>query len=91
MRHGRNTATWLAGILIATAGTARGQTLSNPDLSAIGDMRVVARTSEAADSTGKEQLEFVFEELELALNAYLNPYMRADVFLGINSDGIEIE
>jgi hypothetical protein len=33
----------------------------------------------------------VFEELELALNAYLNPYMRADVFLGINSDGIEIE
>ncbi len=91
MRHGRNAATWIAGILIATAGTARGQTLTNPDLSAIGDMRVIARASEAADSLGREQLEFDFAELELALNAYLNPFMRADVFLGIHGLGPDIE
>jgi hypothetical protein len=80
-----------AGILILAAGVARGQTLTNPDLSAIGDMRVVTRSSEAADSAGTRQLSFQFKELELALNAYLNPYMRADVFLGISGDGIEIE
>lgn len=91
MHHGRSSATWIAGILIMAAGVARGQTLSNPDLSAIGDMRVIARTSETADSLGAEQLEFSFEELELAINAYLNPYMRADVFIGIHGLGPEVE
>jgi hypothetical protein len=91
MQHGRSAATSIAGILIMVAGVARGQTLSNPDLSAIGDMRVIARTSETADSLGQEPLEFSFEELEIAINAYLNPYMRADVFVGIHGLGPEIE
>jgi hypothetical protein len=91
MQHGRRIATLIVEILILAAGAARSQTLANPDLSAIGDMRVIARSSAAADSMGTGQLEFRFEELELALNAYLNPYMRADVYLGINDAGIEIE
>lgn len=91
MHHRRDSATWIAGILIMAAGVAHGQTLTNPDLSAIGDMRVIARTSGTADSTGSERLEFSFEELEIAINAYLNPYMRADVFLGIHGLGPEIE
>ncbi|HXV13154.1 MAG TPA: hypothetical protein VEC56_03015 [Candidatus Krumholzibacteria bacterium] len=60
-------------------------------MSAIGDMRAVYRPSESAAGVGSNELTFDFEELELALNAYLNPYMRADVFLSIHGTGPEVE
>lgn len=91
MHHGRSTAACIAGMIMLAAGASHGQTLSNPDLSAIGDMRVIARTSETADSLGAEQVEFDFAELEIALNGYLNPYMRGDVFVGIHGLGPDIE
>ncbi|HEX5131929.1 MAG TPA: hypothetical protein VFX92_05520 [Candidatus Krumholzibacteria bacterium] len=84
-------AIWIAGFTVMLTGVVHAQTLSNPDLSAIGDMRVIARGPEAADSAGTGQLAFSFEELEIALNAYLNPYMRADVFMGFSDSGVEIE
>ncbi len=91
MHRRRNAATLIAGIAIAAAGATRAQTLTNPDIGVIGDMRVVARSAGAADSTGTEQLEFVFEELEVSFTAPLNPYMRADVFLGIHGLGPDVE
>jgi len=72
-------------------GGARAQTLSNPDISLVGDVRAVGRSGETADSTGQQQFSFEFEELEFDFNAYLNPYMRADVFVGIHGTGPDIE
>ncbi|HEU4929533.1 MAG TPA: hypothetical protein VFU38_06850 [Candidatus Krumholzibacteria bacterium] len=88
----RSTAFYLAGILLgSSAYMAAAQTLSNPDLSLVGDFRVVGRLQESADSTGERELSFEFEELELAFNAYLNPYMRADVFIGIHGTGPDVD
>ena len=64
------------------------QTLVNPDISAVGDMRTVFRTKEDADSLGVNQVDFLFNELELNFVGYLNPYMRADAFIGIHGADI---
>jgi len=88
----RITAFYTAVAWLAIPATRAGaQTLSNPDLSLIGDFRAVGRSEETADSTGEKQLGFEFEELEIAFNAYLNPYMRADVFLGIHGTGPDVD
>jgi hypothetical protein len=89
---GRHPALWVAGFSVTlVVGVARAQTLSNPDISLVGDMRAIGRSAETADSTGLKQFEFEFAELEFDFNAYLNPYMRADVFVGIHGTGPEID
>jgi hypothetical protein len=64
--------------------TASGQTLVNPDISAIADMRYVYRNDVAAALAAQNNGSFEFEELELAFSGYLNPYMKADLYLGIH-------
>jgi len=72
-------------VLLAVApNTGRGQTLVNPDISAIADMRYLYRDNVAAELADANNVSFEFQELELAFAGYLNPYMRADVFLGIH-------
>ena len=89
---GRARAFWVAGLaLIATTRDVHAQTLSNPDISVVGDVRFVGRSGETADSTGQQRVSFDFEELEFDFNAYLNPYMRADIFVGIHGTGPEID
>jgi hypothetical protein len=56
----------------------------NPDISAIADMRYVYRDDVAAALADQNNGSFEFEELELAFVGYLNPYMRADFYLGIH-------
>ena len=88
----RITAFHTAVVLLAmSAPYAAAQTLSNPDLSLIGDFRTIGRSQETADSTGERQLSFEFAELEISANAYLNPYMRADVFIGIHGTGPDVD
>lgn len=77
----------LSLIIICIPAAALGQARVNPDISAIGDMRYVARDAAAAEEAGVEQMHFEFVELELALQGYLNPYARADVYLAL--PGIE--
>jgi len=93
METRRGCALALAGWFLLGAGSVSGQTLSNPDIGVIGDMRVIARGSKAADSLGVNSPEFEFHELEFAFNAHVNPWMRADVFLGLHDgeDGIELD
>ncbi len=67
------------------------QTLVNPDVSAVGDMRINFRTGETAEGLGVKEIEFEFHELELDFNGYLNPYMRADAFVGIHGTHGEVE
>jgi len=50
-------------------------------------MRFNFRAPEAAGGLDVNRAEFEFRELELNFEAYLNPYMRADIFIGIH--GVE--
>ena len=73
-------------VLTCVHGAAFAQRV-NPDISAIGDMRYIARDATTAEMEGVEQFHLQFTELELAFQGYLNPYARADVFVAMG--GIE--
>jgi hypothetical protein len=63
--------------------------LAPVDLSAIGDFRTFTHNVEG--SPKKDNLNLKFNELELALQGYLNPYAKADVFVSSGGDNFEIE
>jgi len=69
----------LSALLAALPSFVLAQTLANPDISVIGDFRLVARNGPFADAVGARPVQFEFEEVEFNFNGYLNPYMRADV------------
>jgi hypothetical protein len=78
-------------VIVFASGGVGAQTLVNPDISAVGDMRTYFRTKKNADSLGVNQVDFEFHELELNFVGYLNPYMRADAFIGIHgTDDVEV-
>ncbi len=67
------------------------QTTVNPDISLIPRFRL---ESSDAGSRGLRAPNFTLDELELAVQAYVNPYARADVFLtkpGVGDEPIEVE
>jgi hypothetical protein len=66
------------------------QTTVNPDISFIGDFRLIDY-NKAPNDIGANKPQFDFRELEIAAGSYLNPYARADVTLGVSSEGIDIE
>jgi hypothetical protein len=55
-----------------------------PDISAIGSLNATWN-----DQT--EKLDFAFEELELALQAVVDPYVRADIFVAFAEGTAEVE
>jgi hypothetical protein len=63
--------------------------LAPADLGAIGDFRTFTHNIEG--SSKKDNLNLKFNELELAIQGYLNPYARADVFVSSGGDNFEIE
>ncbi len=71
------------------------QSVMNPDISAIPRFRI--ESSDGADLPARRVFSrpvFSLEEFELALQAYLNPYARADIFLakaGVGDEPIELE
>ncbi len=71
-------------VLASVPQFARGQTMVNPDISFIGDVRLsIHNDTSASDEAEKPILEF--HELEIGATGYLNPFARADIFLGIHS------
>jgi len=74
----------LLGVALCAPVIARTQSAINPDLSVIGDMRYAYRDDVAAALAGQDNLAFQFEELEINIAGYLNPYARADVFVAIH-------
>jgi hypothetical protein len=64
-----------------------GQSL-NPDISVIGDFLVDLSPDE---STLEEGDRFAMREVELGLQAAVDPFFRADFFLGLHGDVIELE
>ncbi len=66
------------------------QTTVNPDISVIGDIR--GMTADRPEEIGLERkYEYEFYELELAVQGYLNPYARGDVFLAWHGEHAEVE
>lgn len=64
---------------LVVIGSSYAQT-KNPDISIITDFRTFAHDN-AALSAEKNKLNLSLHEIELALQGYLNPYARADIFL----------
>lgn len=72
--------------------------LALPDISAIGtfgarwnDYDVGALSPRAGPYAPTDRLEFALEEVELGLQAVVDPYVRADVFVAIGTDGASVE
>jgi hypothetical protein len=85
--------TWpiVAAFVLAASAGANAQTLVNPDISVVGDSRLNLLKGETAEARGVREVDFEFREIEFNFNAYLNPYMRADVFVGIHGDEGPVE
>ncbi|HEX6435375.1 MAG TPA: hypothetical protein VFZ87_14095, partial [Gemmatimonadales bacterium] len=62
----------------------RGANLLNPEISATGDVRLVARE-------GRQEDNFVAREFEIAFQSALDPYSNTKIFLAASEEGVEIE
>jgi len=65
------------------------QTTLNPDISLIGDVRSFWH-DDSTRADGKA-LNLELHEVEIAVQGYLNPYARADVFASWGNEGSEVE
>lgn len=65
-------------------GNIFAQTSMNPDISIIPDFRTSTTTEKGAPE--KNKINFSLEEIEAAIQAPLNPYARADVFIAFVND-----
>jgi hypothetical protein len=78
-------------LLAFSPGIVRGQANVNPDISVIP--RFLISSSDAADpGTGRREFsrpDLQFQELELAIGSYLNPFSRADVILTLPGPDLE--
>lgn len=76
--------------ITALSGKACAQSSLNPDISLIGDVRSSWNNNEL--DPGSDRLNLDLQEAELALQGYLNPYSRGDVFIAFHDgEGAEIE
>jgi len=79
-------------VVLAAGNSAIAQTSANPDISVIPRFLIESNDGEKL-AEGKRELsqpDFMFEELEVALSAYLNPYARADVVLTLPGPDVEV-
>jgi hypothetical protein len=80
-----------SGLLIGVPVAAVAQTTVNPDISVIPRFLVHSDDGQKLDGGTREfsRPDFSFEELELALQAYLNPFSKADVVLTLPGPDLE--
>lgn len=81
---------WMWALLVLTGGVTalNAQSVFNPDISVIP--RFLLSTDDGAQLPERRVFsrpEFTLEELEIGLQAYVNPYARGDIF--ISMEGIE--
>lgn len=67
----------------ATAGGPRGANLLNPEISATGDVRLVAEEGSRSNAVARE--------FEFAFQSALDPYSNTKIFLAASDEGVEIE
>ena len=73
-------------VLLGAAAAAQTQ---NPDISVIGDVRAFVTDDPADQKEGDLQLDL--ESGELAIQGYLNPFARADLYVGYHDGEFELE
>jgi len=81
-----------AGLLTATDRLAAQRTASqslNPDISAIGDL--FFDLSPTRPRFTEDGTRFALAEVELGIQAFVDPFFRADFFLGLHGGEIEVE
>jgi len=78
-------------LLVLFEGSSYGQTTVNPDISVIPRFRILTNDREKLAQGKREfgQPDLQFEELELAVQSYLNPFAKADVILTLPGPDIE--
>jgi len=78
-------------VVLAVSNTSLSQTTVNPDISVIPRFLIETNDGEKLGQGKREfsQPDFQFQELELAIGSYLNPFSRADVILTIPGPDIE--
>lgn len=79
---------FLTLLFTVAAASATAQNV-NPDISVIGDIRAFTTNEHDDPKEGKLQLDL--EGVELALQGYLNPFVRADVYIGYHDGSFEVE
>ncbi len=80
--------------LLACVLAGSAEALVQPDISAIGDFRAYTGNWKLADGSKTARngnLNMSFDELELAVSGYLNPYAKGWVTVSSPGDGFEIE
>ena len=78
----------LATAQTPTPGQVAGQSL-NPDISAIGEL-LIDLSAKRPKTTSSGQ-RFEVREVELGIQAVVDPFFRADFFIGLHPEEIEIE
>lgn len=77
-------------VFLVLPGSSFAQTTINPDISVIP--RFFVETNDGAKLPGKREFsqpDFSFQELEIAISSYLNPFAKADVVLTLPGPDIE--
>ncbi len=82
----------------ATGGNPYSRLLLLPDISVIGDFALAFDSYDVAAASPRPEPfgppskpEPIFQEVELGLQSVVDPYVRADVFGSLSSEGAEIE
>lgn len=82
----------------ATGGSALGRVLLLPDISAIGSFAVGVGTLDVGELSERpgpvwspNRPAFELQEVEVGLQAVVDPYARADVFLAFTGEGVDVE
>ncbi|RPH38287.1 hypothetical protein EHM92_00360 [bacterium] len=78
-------------VIVAVSNIGLSQTTVNPDISVIPRFLIESNDGEKFSQGKREfsQPDFQFQELELAIQSYLNPFSRADVILTLPGPDIE--
>jgi hypothetical protein len=79
----------LPAVVAVLLGAAAAAQTQNPDISVIGDVRAFVTDDPADPKEGELQLDL--ESAELAIQGYLNPFARADLFVGYHDGSFELE
>jgi hypothetical protein len=89
--HRRLSLSFLVFALLVVAGTTGFTQSINPDISVIPRFSLHTNDGERLSEGIREfsRPDFAFEELEIALQAYLNPYAKADVILTLPGPDVE--
>lgn len=81
----------LAALAACAAATAAHAQSLNPDISVIGDVRTFVQQQDGSTDPKDGDVQIDLESVELALQGYLNPFARADVYVGYHDGEFELE